>query len=149
MTISNLLKFRSWSLTGLTPTWKGQPLYDFVQANGGGVDLPQQSKTDESKIGWTAGALDGVTSHHLFEPEARDKQRSVTAVLKGLEALLKRATDENLSTLYAAVQSELLISSADEVQKLVHAKLLNRYRSRILEVGRYLTTSGLSQSKRY
>ena len=140
MPISNLLSFRSWSLTGLTSTWKGQPLYDFVQVNGGEADLPEQSKKDENKIGWTAGALDGVTSHHLIVPKGGEKEQGVTEVVRALEAFLKRATEETLSKLYAIVQKELLISSAEDLQKVIRAKLLNRYKSRIVEAGRYLAT---------
>jgi hypothetical protein len=94
MPISNLLSFRSWSLTGLTPTWKGQPLYYFLQINGGEADLPDHSKKDENKIDWTAGALDGVTSHHLFDPEGGEKEQGVTEVVRALEAFLKRATED-------------------------------------------------------
>jgi hypothetical protein len=140
MPILNLLNFRSWSLTNLFPTWKGQSLYDFVQANGGAVDLPEQSKRDENKIGWTSGAFDGVTSHHLFDPEGGEQQKRSTEVVRALEAFLKRATEENLSNLYAIVQKEPLISSAEDLQKVMSAKLLNRYKSRIRETGRYLTT---------
>jgi hypothetical protein len=140
MPILNLLNFRSWSLTNLLPTWNGQSLYEFVQANGGAANLPEQSKRDENKIGWTAGALDGVTSHHLFDPEGDEQQQRITEVVRALEALLKRATEENLSNLYAIVQKEPLISSAEDLQKVIRAKLLNRYKSRIRETGRYLTT---------
>lgn len=140
MLISNLLSFRSWSLAGLTPTWKGQPLYDFVQASGEAAEFPEQSQRDENKISWTAGALDGVTNHHLFDPETRQQQQSVAEVVRALEALLKRATEENLSVLYASVQKEQLISCADDLRKLIRAKLLTRYNSRIREVGRYLVT---------
>ncbi len=140
MVISNILSFRSWSLAGLTPTWKDQPLYSFIQTHGGAADLPEQSKQDDNKISWTAGALDGVTSHHLFDPEGGEQQHHVTKVVRALEAFLKRASEEKLSNLYAIVQKESLISSAEDLQKLIRAKLLNRYKSRILETGRYLTT---------
>jgi hypothetical protein len=89
MPILNLLNFRSWSLTNLLPTWNGQSLYEFVQANGGAANLPEQSKRDENKIGWTAGALDGVTSHHLFDPEGGEQQQRITEVVRALEALLE------------------------------------------------------------
>jgi hypothetical protein len=59
-------------------------------------------------------------------------------MFRALEAFLKRATENNLSTLYATIHRELLISSVDELQRLVRAKLLSRYKSRILEAGRYL-----------
>jgi hypothetical protein len=140
MPILNLLNFRSWSLTNLLPTWSGQSLYEFVQANGGTAHLPEQSKRDENKIGWTAGALDGVTSHHLFDPEGGEQQQRIAEVVRALEAFLKRATEENFSNLYAIVQKEPLISSAEGLQKLIRAKLLNHYKSRIRETGRYLTT---------
>ena len=138
MPILNLLHFRSWSLSGLTPTWKGQPLFDFIQLNGGGADLPECRKKDENKIGWTAGALDGVTSHHLFNPEGGERQQG--DVVRALEAFLRRATEENLSNLYAIVQKEPLVSYAEDLQKVIRAKLLNRYKSRIAEAGRYLLT---------
>ena len=128
MPILNLFNFRSWSLTNLSPTWKRQSLYEFVQAHGGAVDLPEQSKRDENKIGWTAGAMDGVTSHHLFDPEDGEQQQRITEVVRALEVFLKRATEENLSNLYAIVQKEPLISPAEDLQKVIRAKLLNRYK---------------------
>lgn len=140
MPIPNLLGFRSWSLRELTPSWSGRPLYDYIQANGGASDLPAKADRDENKIGWTAGALDGVTNHHLFDPESSNTPQSVAEILNALERLLKRDTTENFSTLYSIVEKEQLVSLADSLGGAVRERLLKRYKSRIIEAGRYLAT---------
>ena len=138
MPMMKLLNFRSWSLEGITPPWTGQSLFAYVQAQGGGSDLPDKTERDENKIGWTAGALDGVTSHHLFDPEATGPEQRRTELLITLEKFLKRATAENLLALYSSVRREPLLSEADGLEQAISAGLLRRYKSRVAETGRYL-----------
>jgi hypothetical protein len=138
MPMMKLLNFRSWSPKGITPPWTGQSLFAYVQAHGGDADLPDKTDRDEHKIGWTAGALDGVTSHHLFDPEATGTEQRRTELLNALEKFLKRATAENLSALYSSVRRAPLLSEADSLEQAIGAGLLRRYKSRVAETGRYL-----------
>lgn len=140
MPITNFLNFRSWSLKELAPTWSGQSLYAYIEAEGESAELPDKTNKDENKIGWIAGALDGVTSHHLFDPETSGSAELKKELLNALESFLRRASPENLAALYAVAQREPLLPEADDLEQTIKAKLLRRYKSRLADTGRYLAT---------
>jgi hypothetical protein len=142
MPFTNLLSFRSWSLEGLAPPWSGDPLYAWIQANGGNADLPDRREGGENKIGWIAGAVDGVMNHHGFEPDTLGTQQTRNEIVSAVKKLLSRSTSENLSALYSLIRGEKLLSEVGELEQSVSEKLMPRSKLRLAALGRFLATMG-------
>jgi hypothetical protein len=142
MPFTNLLSFRSWSLEGLAPPWSGDPLYAWIQANGGNADLPDRREGGENKIGWIAGAVDGVMNHHGFEPDTLGTQQTRDEIVSTVKKLLSRSTSENLSALYSLIRGEKLLSEVGELEQSISEKLMPRSKLRLAALGRFLATMG-------
>jgi ABC-type thiamine transport system ATPase subunit len=75
---------------------------------------------------WTSRQMP-VSSAILTNCAVREQPQSLTEMVRALDALLKRETEENLSNLCTTVKKDLLISSAENLQKLIRTTQLNRY----------------------
>ena len=142
MPLAKLLSFRSWSLKELTSPWHGPSLFQFVSENGGSAELPDTPKQGENKIGWVAGAMDGVTGRGFMDAGARDEKKQTQDLLTALAQLVKRSSEVNLTRLHELAASQPLLPVSGELKGEVRAKLLARYKPRIAEVGRLLMLKG-------
>jgi len=142
MSLASVLSFRTWSLAGFDPPWSGPSLYVHIQAHGGTSDLPEKGDLGSETIRWSAGALDGVMSHHGFEPDKPGTEQTRRKIVRSLATLLKRATSENLGAFCGSIQWELLLAEVEELEMAIRARFLPRYKPQLAQVGRYLAVRG-------
>ncbi len=101
----------SWDLGLVEPPWDDRTsIHDYIARHvvpgkpdlaEGGESLPDEK--DDGGVRWAAGAMDGVMGHHMGP--GKDKKRA-RKTKKALEAVLLRATSENVAALYALLMND-------------------------------------------
>jgi hypothetical protein len=118
-------RFREpWSLDGVRRPWDGTSLYDFLRSHidaatgrltKDGERLPDDRDNGDA-IRWAPGALDGVTTHHMGSGE---ETLRVKQIVKALQDLVTRASDDGLRQVFALVTREAVLGVTDEVLEQV------------------------------
>jgi hypothetical protein len=116
-------RFRGrWTLDGVARPWGERPsIYRHVvehtdPATGRlrpeGVRLPDEKPDDGKSARWAAGALDGVTGHHM---QSGDTALRVKQTVAALQKVLAHASAGDLRHLYALVTRERILAVLDQV----------------------------------
>jgi hypothetical protein len=118
-------RFREpWSLDGLRRPWIGTSLYEFLRSHieaATGCLAPDGERLPDDQDGgdeirWAPGALDGVSTHHMG---AGEETLRVKQLVKALQDVVTRASDDGLRQVFALVTREAVLGVIDEVLEQV------------------------------
>jgi hypothetical protein len=135
--MSRWFQSTDWSLDFLNPPWGNlSSIFEHIRSHGTDQLPDEPLVRSKSKVGWIAGAWDGVLGHHW---RGSDPPPRVFEIVSALQKLLERADAKTLATLYGLLVDEPILPSLELLNQEIAELLPSVDRSRLLQVARFLT----------